>query len=139
MISTADEIVGALSVGNRQRVEILRALSHDARVLIMDEPTAALTESRRARLFDIVRRLKRRGVGIVYISHRMDEIFEIADRVTVLRDGAYVGTREGRRHQRRRTGANDGRPADRHSLSEDRGRRSAPRCSKRAISCAKPD
>jgi rhamnose transport system ATP-binding protein len=85
--------VGALSVGNRQRVEILRALSHDARVLIMDEPTAALTEADVRRLFDIVRRLRARGVGIVYISHRMDEIFEISDRVTVLRDGAYIGTR----------------------------------------------
>ena len=74
----ADQIVGALSVGNRQRVEILRALSHDARILIMDEPTAALTESDVTRLFDIVRRLKARGVGIVYISHRLDEIF--ADR-----------------------------------------------------------
>jgi rhamnose transport system ATP-binding protein len=91
---TADEIVGALSVGNRQRVEILRALSHDARILIMDEPTAALTESDVTRLFDVVRRLKRRGVGVVYISHRLDEIFAIADRVTVLRDGAFVGARE---------------------------------------------
>ena len=60
----------------------------------MDEPTAALTESDVTRLFDIVRRLKSRGVGIVYISHRLDELFEIADRVTVLRDGAYVGARE---------------------------------------------
>jgi rhamnose transport system ATP-binding protein len=90
----ADQIVGALSVGHRQRVEILRALSHDARILIMDEPTAALTEGDVLRLFDIVRRLKVRGVGIVYISHRLDEIFAIADRVTVLRDGAYVGARQ---------------------------------------------
>jgi rhamnose transport system ATP-binding protein len=89
-----DQIVGALTVGNRQRVEILRALSHDARILIMDEPTAALTETDVTRLFDVVRRLKRRGVGIVYISHRLDEIFAIADRVTVLRDGAYVGSRD---------------------------------------------
>ncbi len=89
----ADQIVGALSVGHRQRVEILRALSHDARILIMDEPTAALTESDVKRLFDIVRKLKGRGVGIVYISHRLDELFEIADRVTVLRDGAFVGSR----------------------------------------------
>jgi rhamnose transport system ATP-binding protein len=88
-----DQNVGALSVGHRQRVEILRALSHDARVLIMDEPTASLTEIDVARLFDIVRRLKGRGVGVVYISHRLDEIFAIADRVTVLRDGAYVGWR----------------------------------------------
>jgi rhamnose transport system ATP-binding protein len=89
----ADRIVGTLAVGNRQRVEILRALSQDARLLIMDEPTAALTEYDVTRLFDIVRRLKSRGVGIVYISHRMDEIFQLADRVTVLRDGAQVGTR----------------------------------------------
>jgi rhamnose transport system ATP-binding protein len=89
-----DQTVGALTVGNRQRVEILRALSHDARILIMDEPTAALTESDVTRLFDVVRRLKRRGVGIVYISHRLDEIFAIADRVTVLRDGAFVGARD---------------------------------------------
>jgi rhamnose transport system ATP-binding protein len=88
-----DQIVGALTVGMRQRVEILRALSHDARILIMDEPTAALTESDVARLFDIVRRLKTRGVGIVYISHRLEEVFQIADRVTVLRDGAYVDRR----------------------------------------------
>ena len=89
----ADATVGALSVGNRQRVEILRALSHDARVLIMDEPTAALTEADVTRLFDIVRRLKARGVAIIYISHRLDETFAISDRVTVLRDGGYVGTR----------------------------------------------
>jgi rhamnose transport system ATP-binding protein len=89
----ANQVVGALSVGNRQRVEILRALSHDARILIMDEPTAALTESDVTRLFDIVRRLRARGVGIVYISHRLDEIFAVGDRVTVLRDGAYVGAR----------------------------------------------
>ena len=89
-----DQIVGALTVGNRQRVEILRALSHNARILIMDEPTAALTEADVTRLFDVVRRLKQRDVGIVYISHRLDEIFAIADRVTVLRDGAYVGSRD---------------------------------------------
>ena len=88
-----EEMVGRLSVGNRQRVEILRALSLDARVLIMDEPTAALTEADVRRLFDIVRRLRARGVGIIYISHRMDEIFQISDRVTVLRDGAFIGTR----------------------------------------------
>ena len=89
----ATQIVGALSVGNRQRVEILRALSQDARLLVMDEPTAALTEYDVKRLFEIVRRLKSRGVGIVYISHRLDEIFALADRVTVLRDGAQVGMR----------------------------------------------
>jgi rhamnose transport system ATP-binding protein len=90
---SAERIVGALSVGNRQRVEILRALSQDARILIMDEPTAALTEYDVTRLFDIVRRLKSRGVAVIYISHRLDEIFAIADRVTVLRDGAHVATK----------------------------------------------
>jgi rhamnose transport system ATP-binding protein len=87
------EIVGALSIGNRQRVEIAKALSRDARILIMDEPTAALTEADVERLFDIVRRLRDRGVGIIYISHRLEEVFQLADRVTVLRDGTYVGTR----------------------------------------------
>jgi rhamnose transport system ATP-binding protein len=85
--------VGSLSVANRQRVEIARALSQNARLVIMDEPTAALAEADVRRLMDIVRRLRASGVGIVYVSHRMAEIFALADRVTVLRDGGYVGTR----------------------------------------------
>jgi rhamnose transport system ATP-binding protein len=87
------QVVGTLSVGNRQRVEILRALSQDARILIMDEPTAALTEHDVQRLFTIVRTLRERGVSIVYISHRLEEVFIVADRVTVLRDGAHVATK----------------------------------------------
>jgi rhamnose transport system ATP-binding protein len=87
------QVVGTLSVGNRQRVEILRALSREARILIMDEPTAALTEHDVRRLFAIVRRLRERGVSIVYISHRLEEIFIVADRVTVLRDGEHVATK----------------------------------------------
>ena len=86
-------LVGALSVGNRQRVEIAKALSHNARILIMDEPTAALTEHDVERLFGIVRLLRERGVGIVYISHRLEEVFLLADRVTVLRDGEFVATK----------------------------------------------
>jgi ABC-type sugar transport system ATPase subunit len=86
--------VGTMSVGNRQRVEIAKALSLNAKILIMDEPTAALTESDVERLFSIVRLLRERGVGIIYISHRLQEVFELADRVTVLRDGQYVGTKE---------------------------------------------
>ncbi len=85
--------VGALNVGNRQRVEIAKALSLDAQILIMDEPTAALTESDVEQLFSIVRLLRERGVSIIYISHRLNEVFELADRVTVLRDGEYIGTR----------------------------------------------
>ena len=84
--------VGTLSVANRQRVEIARALSQDPRVLVMDEPTAALAEADVQRLLDVVRALRARGVGIVYVSHRMPEIFALADRVTVLRDGRHVGT-----------------------------------------------
>jgi rhamnose transport system ATP-binding protein len=84
--------VGTLNVGNRQRVEIAKALSINARILIMDEPTAALTEADVERLFGIVRLLRERGVGIIYISHRLVEVFELADRVTVLRDGQYIDT-----------------------------------------------
>jgi rhamnose transport system ATP-binding protein len=85
--------VSSLSVANRQRVEIAKALSLNARVLIMDEPTAALPEADVLRLFAIVRNLRARGVGVVYISHRMAEIFLLADRVTVLRDGEFVATK----------------------------------------------
>ena len=86
--------VGALNVGNRQRVEIAKALSLDAQILIMDEPTAALAESDVEQLFSIVRLLRERGVSIIYISHRLNEVFELADRVTVLRDGEYIGTQD---------------------------------------------
>src|SRR3712207_5238449 len=85
--------VGAPSAATRQRVEIAKALSLNARVLILDEPTAALPEADALRLFAIVRNLRARGVGVVYISHRMAEIFALADRVTVLRDGAHVATK----------------------------------------------
>ncbi len=88
-----DQKVTTLSVGNRQRIEIARALAQDARVLIMDEPTAALAEHDVQRLMSIVRTLCQRGVAIVYVSHRMPEIFALADRVTVLRDGQHVATR----------------------------------------------
>jgi rhamnose transport system ATP-binding protein len=85
--------VGALNVGNRQRVEIAKALSLNAKVLIMDEPTAALTESDVERLFDIVRLLKERDVAVIYISHRLVEVFQLADKVTVLRDGRFVDSK----------------------------------------------
>ncbi len=83
--------VRGLSVGNQQRIEIAKALSQNARILIMDEPTAALTRHDVDRLFEIVRRLRERGVAIIYISHRLEEVFLLADRVTVLRDGQVVG------------------------------------------------
>jgi ABC-type sugar transport system ATPase subunit len=88
-----DTKVLSLSVAQRQRVEIAKALSKNARILIMDEPTASLVESDVQRLMKVVRQLRERGVGIVYVSHRMPEIFALADRVTVLRDGAFVATK----------------------------------------------
>ena len=86
--------VGALSAGYRQLTEIVKALSQDARVLIMDEPTASLTKSETDSLFRIIAQLKEKGIGIIYISHRMEEIFRVADRVTILRDGKIVVTEE---------------------------------------------
>ena len=76
-------------------VEIAKALSLDARLIIMDEPTATLTSHEIDRLFETIDRLKRRGVAIVYMSHRLDEVKAIGDRATILRDGACVGTRPG--------------------------------------------
>jgi len=84
--------LGALAVGEQQLVEIARALGQERRVLVFDEPTAALSSAETERLFGLIRRLKERGVGIVYISHRLEEVFAIADRVTVLRDGRRVLT-----------------------------------------------
>jgi ribose transport system ATP-binding protein len=84
--------VGNLLVAQQQVVEIAKALSFDARILIMDEPTAALTESETETLFGLIRDFKKRGTGIIYISHRLEELKAISDRVTVLRDGEYVDT-----------------------------------------------
>jgi len=90
-IDPQDE-VGTLTIAKQQMVEIAKALSYKSRVLIMDEPTAALNDAEIAELFIIIRKLKAEGVGIIYISHRMDELKQIADRVTIMRDGEYVGT-----------------------------------------------
>ncbi|MFX5668639.1 D-xylose ABC transporter ATP-binding protein, partial [Acinetobacter baumannii] len=79
-----------LTVARQQMVEIAKALSFDSRVLIMDEPTAALNNAEIAELFRIIRDLQAQGVGIVYISHKMDELRPIADRVSVMRDGKYI-------------------------------------------------
>lgn len=84
--------VGDLTVAKQQMVEIAKALSFNAKVLIMDEPTSALTDSEVEVLFTLIGQLKARGTGIVYISHRMDELRRLADRVTVLRDGSYIGS-----------------------------------------------
>ena len=81
-----------LGIGQQQMVEIAKALSHDARILVLDEPTAALTGAEVETLFGILRKLHERGVGLIYISHKLDEVFRISDRITVLRDGRTVGS-----------------------------------------------
>lgn len=89
---SATDKVGDLSIAKQQMVEIARALVFKPKVVVFDEPTASLTKHEKEVLFSIIGSLRDQGVGIVYISHRMDEIFEISDRVTVLRDGSYRGT-----------------------------------------------
>ncbi len=84
--------VGDLTVAQKQMIEIAKAVSYNSDVLIMDEPTSAITESEVEHLFTIIRDLRAKGVGIVYITHKMNELFEIADELTVFRDGQYVGT-----------------------------------------------
>jgi inositol transport system ATP-binding protein len=86
--------VRSLSIASRQMVEIAKAVSFDSDVLIMDEPTSALTETEVAHLFRIIRQLREAGKGIVYITHKMNELFEIADEVSVFRDGKYIATRK---------------------------------------------
>lgn len=88
-------LVKDLSIGQRQMVEVARALSMDAKVIVMDEPTSSLTEKETKILLEIIKKLRNENVGIVFISHRMKEIFEVADTVTVMRDGKTVGTLAG--------------------------------------------
>ncbi len=88
-----ERLVADLGIAARQLVEVAKALSRRVRLLIMDEPTAPLSEQEIAKLFDVVRRLRDQGVTVIYISHRLEEVFKLADRVTVLRDGRVIGTR----------------------------------------------
>ncbi len=85
-------VVGKLSVAQKQCVEIAKSLTHDAKIIILDEPTSSLSEKEVRVLFNLIAELKAQGVSIVYISHRMEEIFEIGDRITVFRDGRYIDT-----------------------------------------------
>ena len=85
--------VGSLSIAQQQMVEIAKAISFNSKILVLDEPTATLTEKEIEQLFGIIRRLKEKGVGMVYISHRMAELNQICERVTIIRDGQYIGTR----------------------------------------------
>ena len=88
----AGTIVSTLSIAERQMVEIARAIHANARILVMDEPTTALSSRETDKLFDLIRTLRADGLAIIYISHRMAEVYELADRCSVLRDGSYVGT-----------------------------------------------
>ncbi|PRS42037.1 D-xylose ABC transporter ATP-binding protein [Bacillus sp. NMCC4] len=88
-----DQEAGSCSVGQKQMIEIAKALMTDAKVIIMDEPTAALTDREIEKLFQVIESLKKEGVSIVYISHRMEEIFAICDRITIMRDGKTVDTK----------------------------------------------
>ena len=91
--ASADMLAGDLSLAAQQLLEIAKALSTDARVIVMDEPTSALASAEVARLFELVEQLKREGRGIVYITHKMEEVERLADRITVLRDGRMIGSR----------------------------------------------
>ena len=87
------QIIGTLSVSKRQMVEIAKAVSYDAKILVLDEPTSSLTEDEVDHLFRIMNRLTAEGVGIIYISHKMDEILRISDEVTIMRDGQWIATK----------------------------------------------
>ena len=120
-------------------VEIARALSHDARVVIMDEPTAALSRREIDDLFRIVAQLKAAGTAVIFISHKFDEIFAIADRYTVLRDGEQVGAEAaGATIDRAGLIRADGRPRRRPGLPQAEVAASASRCSRSTTSATRP-
>ena len=116
---SVDRPVSSMRVGHQQLVEIAKALSQQARLLIMDEPTSALSEAETAVLFQVIANLKARDVAVIYISHRIGEVFRVADRVTVLRDGALVGVRDVRELNREKLiQMMVGRPLDRFFVKE---------------------
>lgn len=86
-----NDVVSSLSIAEQQ-LEIARALKDKSRILVMDEPTAALSDREAERLFEVIRKLRSNGIAIIYISHRMEEVYALADRISVLRDGAYIGS-----------------------------------------------
>lgn len=89
-----DAKMRSLSIAQMQMIEIAKAISYNSKIIIMDEPTSAISEREVDNLFNIIGRLKKKGVGIIYISHKMKEIYQIADRITIFRDGKYIATRE---------------------------------------------
>jgi len=90
----ADTIVENLTIAQQQMVEIVKAVSFNGKIIVMDEPTSSLSNEEVEQLFEIIENLRKKKVSIIYISHRMEELFRISDRVTVIRDGAYVGTKK---------------------------------------------
>ncbi len=122
--------IDTLSVADKQMVEIAKAISRDARVLIMDEPTAVLSVAETQTLFEQIQRLTARGVAIIFISHKLDEVMRIANRVTVLRDGQLIATVDAGGADAGFGGADDGRPRALQSLSAQAraGRRCAAAC-----------
>ncbi len=120
--------MSSITVGQEQRVEILKALFRGADILILDEPTAVLTPQEAGELFAIVRSLKADGKSIIFITHKLNEVLEIADRITVLRRGKKIETVAARRSDRGVAGARDGRPrgaAPRREAAGRAGRRPA--------------
>lgn len=88
------QLVKTLSMGQKQLVEIMKAISTDVKIIAFDEPTSSLSDEETAEMFQLIRQLKKEGISIIYVSHRLSEIFEICDRVSVFKDGKYIGTRE---------------------------------------------
>ena len=126
-----------IGVGMQQRAEILKALYRDARLLVLDEPTAVLTPQEALELFDVLRDLRSRGTAIILITHKLDEVLEIADRVSVLRRGVKVDTDSRRRRHRARPGRADGRPRGAARGGQDGGPARAIPCS-RCETCTSP-
>lgn len=93
MVINPDRKLYELSVAEMQMVEIVKAISYNADIIVMDEPTSAITDREVAKLFEIIRKLILQGKAIIYISHKMDEIYTICDTITVLRDGSYIDTK----------------------------------------------
>ena len=122
--------VGELSIELQQEVEVARAVSADSRVLVLDEATSSLSEAATERLLERLEHLRRRGVAIVFISHRLRELYRCASRVTVLRDGRLIGTAPLPQTSEQRARPDDGRPRDHRPLQQAAARARRARCSR---------
>ena len=109
-----------MSVSQRQMCEIAKAISYNSQVIVLDEPTSSLTVQEVDKLFEMMRMLKEQGIALIYISHKMDEIFEICDEISVLRDGNLVMTKPSQETNMKRTDLRHGRPLSGESLPTGR-------------------